>query len=133
MSRSNIVLWVKESLEQGKAIQVVNDQWRTPTLAEDLAMGCYLATKKKATGVYNIAGKDFLSPYDIAVHTAAFFNLDQTLIKKTDSSQFKQAARRPPITGFIIEKARKDLGYEPHSFVEGIQVLAEQIKAPELA
>ena len=36
MSRSNIVLWVKRSLEQGKTIQVVNDQWRTPTLAEDL-------------------------------------------------------------------------------------------------
>ncbi len=43
MSRSNIVLWVKNSLEQGKTIQVVNDQWRTPTLAEDLAQGCHLA------------------------------------------------------------------------------------------
>ena len=28
MSRSNIVLWVKKSLEEGKTIQVVNDQWR---------------------------------------------------------------------------------------------------------
>src|SRR5690348_3878472 len=52
MSRSNIVLWVKNSLEQGKTIQVVNDQWRTPTLAEDLAKGCYLAAKKKAKGIY---------------------------------------------------------------------------------
>ena len=31
MSRSNIILWVKSSLEQGKKIQVVDDQWRTPT------------------------------------------------------------------------------------------------------
>ena len=73
MSRSNIVLWVKKSLEQGKTIQVVNDQWRTPTLAEDLAMGCYLAAKKKAKGIFNISGKDYLSAYDIAIRTAEFF------------------------------------------------------------
>ena len=70
MSRSNIVLWVKKNLEQGKIIQVVNDQWRTPTLAEDLAMGCYLAAKKRAKGIYNISGKDYLSVYDIAIRTA---------------------------------------------------------------
>jgi dTDP-4-dehydrorhamnose reductase len=127
MSRSNIVLWVKNSLEQGKTIQVVNDQWRTPTLAEDLAMGCFLAAKKKATGVYNISGKDFLSPFDIAQKTAAYFKLDNSLIKATDSTQFKQPARRPLTTGFIIDKARKQLGYEPRSFDEGIAVLASQI------
>jgi dTDP-4-dehydrorhamnose reductase len=128
MSRSNIVLWVKNSLEQGKTIQVVNDQWRTPTLAEDLAMGCYLAAKQKAKGIYNISGKDFLSPYDIALHTADFFNLDKSLIKATDSTQFKQPAARPLTTGFIIDKARKELGYEPHSFKEGLAVLASQLK-----
>ncbi len=29
MSRSNIILWVKKSLEEGKTIKVVDDQWRT--------------------------------------------------------------------------------------------------------
>lgn len=128
MSRSNIVLWVKNSLEQKKTIQVVNDQWRTPTLAEDLAMGCYLAAKKKAKGIYHVSGKDFMSPYDIAIHTANYFNLDKSLIKATDATQFKQTARRPLTTGFIIDKARKELGYEPHSFVEGIAILASQIR-----
>lgn len=127
MSRSNIVLWVKNSLEQGKTIQVVNDQWRTPTLAEDLALGCYLAAKKKAKGVYNISGKDYLSAYDIAMRTAEFFKLDKSLIKETDSTRFTQPARRPPRTGFIIDKARRDLKYEPHSFEEGLRVMAAQL------
>lgn len=127
MSRSNIVLWVKNSLEQGKSIQVVNDQWRTPTLAEDLAKGCALAALTKARGIYNISGKDFLTPYDIAIRTAEYFKLDKSLINATDSSKFKQPALRPPKTGFIIEKARKDLGYEPHSFEEGLAVLVEQL------
>lgn len=127
MSRSNIVLWVKNSLEEGKPIQVVNDQWRTPTLAEDLAEGCYLAAKKRGRGIYNISGKDFLTPYDIAVRTAEFFGLDKSLITPTDSSQFVQPARRPLRTGFNIDKARKDLGYEPHSFHEGLEILARQM------
>ncbi len=127
MSRSNIVLWVKKSLEEGKTIQVVNDQFRTPTLAEDLAMGCYLAAIKNAAGIYHVSGKDFLSPYEIALATADYFNLDKTLIKPTDSTTFKQPAARPLTTGFIIEKARKELGYEPRSFAEGIAVLAKQL------
>jgi dTDP-4-dehydrorhamnose reductase len=127
MSRSNIVLWVKKSLEQGKTIEVVNDQWRTPTLAEDLAIGCYLAAKKKAKGIYNISGKDYLSAYDIAIRTAEFFRLDQSLIKETDSTQFTQPARRPLRTGFEIDKARKELGYEPRTFEEGLEVLASQL------
>lgn len=127
LSRSNIVLWVKKSLEEGKKISVVNDQWRTPTLAEDLAMGCYRAAAKKAQGVFNISGKDFMTPYDIAIQTAAFFNLDASLITATDSTQFKQPARRPLKTGFIIDKAKKELGYEPHSFLEGLEILSKQI------
>ncbi|HSZ72490.1 MAG TPA: SDR family oxidoreductase, partial [Cytophagaceae bacterium] len=127
MSRSNIVLWVKNNLEQKKKIKVVNDQWRTPTLAEDLAMGCLLAVEKEAQGVYNISGADLLTPYDIAQRTAAFFKLDASLIEETDSSTFKQPARRPLKTGFIIDKAKRDLGYKPHSFEEGIQLLSDQL------
>lgn len=129
MSRSNIILWVKESLEQGKEINVVNDQWRTPTLAEDLAMGCYLTAIEKAKGIYHISGKDMLTPYDMAIKTAEFFHLDKSLIHKTDCSKFKQPAKRPSKTGFIIEKARQELGYEPRSFEEGLEILKKQLTA----
>jgi dTDP-4-dehydrorhamnose reductase len=129
MSRSNIILWVKGSLESGKSIQVVDDQWRTPTLAEDLAMGCYLIVKKQAQGVYNISGGDMLTPYEMALKTARFFKLDEKLINKTDSTKFTQPAKRPPKTGFIIDKARRDLGYAPHTFDEGIKIVASQTAA----
>ncbi len=120
MSRSNIVLWVKKSLEEGQTINVVNDQWRTPTLAEDLAMGCYLMATKNATGIYNISGEEMMTPYDIAMATAEFFGLDKSLINQTDSSKFKQAAKRPPKTGFLIDKAKQNLGFKPSGFSAGL-------------
>ena len=128
MSRSNIILWVKNSLEQGKELQIVNDQWRTPTLAEDLAKGCLLICEKGAEGIFNISGKDLLNPYQMAMETVNFFGLDGSLITETDESKFKQKAKRPPKTGFVIDKAKELLNYKPKSFKEGIGILAEQIK-----
>lgn len=127
MSRSNIILWVKSSLEAGKEIQVVDDQVRTPTLAEDLAAGCILIAEQKAEGIFNISGSDVLTPYEMAIMTADYFGLNKDLIKRTDSTQFTQPAKRPMKTGFIIDKARKQLGFEPKTFQEGIGILSKQI------
>ena len=45
---------------------------------------------------FNISGKEMLTPYQIANNVANFFNLDKNLITRTDSTQFKQRAVRPP-------------------------------------
>lgn len=128
LSRLNIVLWVKNSLEAGKTIRVVNDQWRTPTLAEDLATGCWLAASRKATGIFHISGDEMMTPYQIAQRTAAFFDLDRNLVVETNSTEFTQPARRPAKTGFIIEKAKKELNYMPHSFHDGLAVVKAQLE-----
>ncbi|AKP50149.1 SDR family oxidoreductase [Cyclobacterium amurskyense] len=128
MSRSNIILWVKKGLEQNKELSLVDDQFRTPTLAEDLANGCLLIVEKNATGVFNISGDELLTPYDMAMMTANFFDLSIEGIKKTDSSIFAQVAARPLKTGLDISKAKNILGFKPKTFKEGIAILAKQIK-----
>jgi dTDP-4-dehydrorhamnose reductase len=128
MSRTNIILWVKKSLEEGKQINVVTDQFRTPTLAEDLAIGCWLIAQKEAQGIFNISGSDFLTPYEMAVKTAKFYGLPTDLIKQADSSTFSQPAKRPPRTGFILDKAIRELGYQPRSFDGGIALMSKQVK-----
>lgn len=119
-TRNNVISWVKENLEQVKKIKVVSDQWRTPTYVEDLAKGILLVAEKRAVGLFHISGKDFLSPYDMAMATAAYLHLDASLIEKVDASVFTQIAKRPVTTGFIIDKAKNELGYEPLSFREGM-------------
>ncbi len=126
LSRSNLVLWVKHALELGKEIQLVDDQIRTPTLAEDLATGCLLIAEKSAKGIFNISGKDLLTPYDMALLTARYFGLDEQKILKTDSAHFSQVAPRPLRTGLLIDKAIQLLGFEPKSFEEGIGILTKQ-------
>ena len=127
LSRSNIVLWAKAALEKGEPLNVVNDQWRMPTLAEDLAVACLLAVEKDARGIYHISGKDLLSIADLVRRVAAHWNLDSSLVKEVSSAGLNQNARRPLKTGFILDKAIKDLGYQPHRFEEGLAILDKQV------
>ncbi len=128
LSRSNLILWAKDSLSDGKNINVVDDQFRSPTLAEDLAAGCILIADKKAKGIYHLSGPKTQSILELVYAIADFWKLDKSLITPAKSNFIAQAAQRPPRTGFDISKARKELGYAPLSFKEGLQVLDSQLK-----
>ena len=128
MSRSNIVLWAKEAFEKGTPINVVDDQYRTPTLAEDLADGCILAAEQKITGIFNISGKDFMSIYELVERVGKFWNLDTSNMTRVSSDTLNQPAKRPAITGFVLNKAMGILGYNPHSFEEGLEIVKKQIE-----
>lgn len=126
LSRSNIVLWAKGALEKGDPIKVVDDQFRTPTLAEDLAQGALLAADQKAQGVFNISGPDFMSIYELVGQVAEHFGLSMETVTRVDSTTLNQPAKRPPVTGFDITKAKEQLGYRPHTFKEALAVIAAQ-------
>lgn len=127
MSRSNIVLWAKGALEKNQPIKVVNDQWRSPTLAEDLADGILLVSMKNKSGIWHISGPEVMSVLQIVEAVADFWGLDKSLITETDSSSLAQAAKRPPRTGFIILKAQTELGFKPHTFREGLAIVDRQL------
>lgn len=128
MSRSNVVLWAKGAMEKGNPINVVDDQFRSPTLAEDLAAGCILIAEKEANGLYHLSGKETMSILELVYKVGEFFNLDTSIIKPIRSATLNQAAKRPPKTGFIIDKAIMELGYQPKSFTEGLKILGRQLE-----
>lgn len=129
MSRSNIVLWAKGALETGKELTVVDDQYRTPTLAEDLAHGCILIAQKGAEGIYNISGDEYMCITDLVKRVAKYFKFDENLVKPISSSSLNQKAARPPKTHLLLDKAKKELDYMPSSFEEGLSILDVQLYA----
>lgn len=120
MSRSNIVLWVREMLLKGKEITIVDDQFRMPTYVDDLALACKIAIDKKATGIYHISSKELLSVFEIAQQIAVTFGLDKSLIKPISTSTLNQTAPRPAKTGFDLSKTNKELEFYPKSFKEDL-------------
>ena len=128
LSRGNAVLWAKGALEKGQPIKAVDDQWRMPTLAEDLADGCIRIAKRGASGIYNLSGPDGMSILELVMRVGRFFNLDTAVVTPVKSDALGQPAKRPPRTGFVLDKARRDLGYAPHGFEEGLAVVREQLQ-----
>lgn len=119
--RANILTVVKEKLENGEIYNVVSDQVRTPTYVEDLAAGIVKIIALKAAGIYHLSGADVLTPFDMAVKTAVYLGLDPSLLINVTASTFSQPATRPLKTGFIIDKAKNELGYSPGTFDEGLR------------
>lgn len=126
--RSNFVLWVRNALTEGKQIKVVADQYRTPTYNIDIAKAINEIIDKKTIGIYNIAGKDYLSVYDIAIETAEVFGLDKTLITPVATISLHETAKRPPKTFLKIDKAYRDLHYAPLYLSEGLNDLKNNLK-----
>lgn len=126
-SRSNVVLWALNSMKKQKEITVINDQFRSPTLAEDLADACISAAMKKAKGIYHVSGREVMNILDIVRVVADFFELDQKYILPTSSAVLNQPAARPPVTGFIITKAVNELDFKPRTFIEGLSHLKNQL------
>jgi dTDP-4-dehydrorhamnose reductase len=121
LNRQNILTNVAAALQRGEKLNVFNDQVRTPTYVEDLAVGILSILEKQKTGIYHIYGKDVLTPYQIAMAVAEYLNLVATLINKVEEKDLDQPARRPLKTGFNISKAKNDLDYQPISFKEGLK------------
>ncbi len=125
--RSNIVLWVKNSLENQKDIHVVTDQLRMPTYAEDLAEACWLAIEARAKGVFNVSSNELMSIYDIALSIASAFNLDKKWIHPVVTNDLSLPAKRPLSTGFDLDKSIIEINLPSHSFVERLQVFKHQL------
>jgi dTDP-4-dehydrorhamnose reductase len=119
--RENILTIVKKKLEKGESYNVVDDQVRTPTFVGDLAAGIISVIEKKARGIFHLSGEEVLTPYQMAIRAADYLKLNSSLINKVTAANFSQPAKRPAKTGFIIDKAKRQLSYEPISFDEGLK------------
>lgn len=129
--RSNIVLWVKNSLENGQDIKAFTDQLRMPTFAEDLAEACWLALQAEAQGVYNVSSNELMSIYDIALAIADMFGLNTKLIHPIPTSALSLPAKRPFSTGFDLNKSILEINLPSYSFVERLQVYKNQLNRVE--
>ena len=123
LSRSNIVLWAKEALQKGQELSIIDDQFRAPTWADDLAWACIRICELNEKGIFHIAGPETMSIFNLVERIAQHYKLPMSQVKRTNSSTLNQPAVRPPKTGFNLSKAENVLGYHPKSLEETLDLL----------
>ncbi len=129
LTRSNIALWAVGALKKGEPLKIVNDQFRTPTLAEDLADAVFAFTLNKISGTYNVSGPDYVSIIDLISMVAKVFDLSMDNVASLSSLELNQPANRPPKTGFDLSKTKSAINYNPRSLEEALKVLRNQLEA----
>jgi dTDP-4-dehydrorhamnose reductase len=127
LSRTNIVLWAREALKEEKPLNIVNDQFRAPTWAEDLAWGCLEINRKKEKGIFHLSGPITRSIIDLVKEIAGFYGLSTNNLNAISSTILNQAAHRPPKTGFDLTKAKNVLGYSPMDIHQALKFLEKEL------
>ncbi len=121
--KPNFVTWVVESLRAGKVINVVNDQYNTPTYTNNCAHALLRLCERHCAGIYHVSGREQLSRYDFARAIADVFELNDKLINVTSSGMLRQQARRPMNSSLRVEKAERALGIRLADVHEGLSAL----------
>ena len=125
--RPNFVTWLIDQLSRGKSVSIVNDQFGTPTLADDLAVALLALFEKDKQGVFNTVGSEWIGRLEFAKKIAEVFGLDANLIRETTSDQLQQPAPRPLKGGLKIDKIYRETGFMFSSVSEGLQKLKRQM------
>ena len=127
-SRSNasFLNWVISSLEKGKEINVVEDQWNNPTWTSSLAVVIDRSIDSGINGLLHWGDGDWISRYEFAIKIADVFNLKKSLIKPIKTSELDQTATRPLKGGLDSDFAQEALNLEPPSVEECLQTILEQ-------
>ena len=131
LSRSNIVLWAREALAKGDPLKIVDDQFRAPTWADDLAKGCLAIVERKHFGIFHLSGPETYSILELVKKIAVYYKQSIQNITAVSSSTLSQKAKRPPKTGFDLTKARTLLDYKPITIEESLTLLETELKGKQ--
>ncbi len=123
LSRTNIVLWSIDALTKGDPMKIIDDQFRMPTWADDLAWGCIEICNRNKTGIFHLCGPELMAVNEIVFRIAKHLGKSTENVEIISSSTLNQPAKRPPRTGFDLTKSKTELGYNPKTLEETITSL----------
>ncbi len=125
--KKSFMPWVVESLQKGTQIDVISDQWNTPTLVDDLVNLVFALAESDKRGIFNIVGKDCISKYEFAMRIAKEFDLDRSLIKPCKTSDISQVAVKPERVKLSTRKIRRLFPEVPRGVNKGLKFIHKSL------
>ena len=123
----NFALWVLEKLRKNEQVNIVTDQWNSPTLNTNLAEMILEMFERKIVGIYHLAGATRINRYKFAKLVAKTFNLNENLILPILSIDLQWIAKRPRDSSLNVSKAIQVLHNKPLSIEESLEILRREL------
>lgn len=123
----NYVMAVYRNGKSGTKMRVPADQWGNPTYADDLVDAVARAAELDESGVFHVAGPDYVDRVEWATRAARAFGLDPSFIEGVPTSSLDQPARRPLHAGLDSRASLARLGVGMRSLDEGLAAVARAL------
>ncbi len=124
--KDNFVTWVLKKLRKGEKVTMFEDQWISPTYADDLARTLLDLAEKDIKGIWHVSGPDCLDRPTCGRMIAKTFGLDDKLVVPVPSSSVSLPAKRPKYSCLDVSKVENLLGKRMVSFEDGLGSMRSQ-------
>ncbi len=122
--------FVKTMLKLGKErdeLQVVNDQFGTPTFAENVVENCWQLIKNNESGVFHLSSQEETTWFHFAEEIFKQSGVDVKLVP-VDSSAFPAKAKRPAFSLLSTQKIANISGVSLITWKQGLQKLLTDLQ-----
>lgn len=118
--------WLIYSLREGKKLNLFDDVFFTPILADTLVSVIHELVEKRVSGVYNLVGDERISKYDFAVAICKEFSLPTSLIRREQVENANLQAKRPQDMSLDNQKVQEILGKKVGTAAQFLSILHAQ-------
>ncbi len=103
---NNFIKTMLRLAESRNELQVVDDQWGSPTFVHDLIPALYYLINHRKTGLFHFTTAGIINWFDFA---SAIFEITnkEVSIRAVSSDKFKQKAKRPAFSKLSIKKMKE--------------------------
>jgi dTDP-4-dehydrorhamnose reductase len=126
----NFVMALIRLASAGERMRVPNDQWGTPTLADNLAAAVRELALGGHRGIVHPVGPDYLTRIDFARLAAEVFGYDASFLDPISTPELKQPAARP-LRGGVDNRSTQALLHATHlvGAREGLEFMRRRLEA----
>jgi dTDP-4-dehydrorhamnose reductase len=125
-NRQSFSDWIIYNLRAGNSLNLYDDIYFTPIIADVLAETIHELAIGNNSGVFNIVGGERISKYNFALHLAKRFDLPAGLIQRSKIDKDNLYAKRPYDMSLSNSKALDIIGHELGSLEDYLDMLHDQ-------
>lgn len=119
--RPNFGSWVVSALSSGQSIKLFEDQFVSPSLADNVAEMLAELGERKLPGLFHTAGADVVDRVTFGHAVCELFGFDRKLITPSKLKDLKLASPRPLDSGLNVQKAKDTLSAKPLSLSDALK------------
>jgi len=105
----NFLYTLSRVIKAGNTMRVPSDQLATPVYNTDLAAASIALVEGGHSGIFHLAGPDFLSRYDFSLLACGILDLPTAQVTGLATTELQQKAARPLLGGLRIDKLNATL------------------------